>query len=830
MRKINTSNWLPVRQIVLLTTCLFAAVGHAADPLPLKVLFLGDNGHHRPRERFAQLQPVLARRGIELVYTDRVADLNPKTLTGYDALAVYANTESIAPDQEQALLDYVASGHGFVPLHCASYCFLNSPKYIALVGAQFQRHGTGVFRTKLSHPDQPIMQGFGGFESWDETYVHHKHNETDRTVLEYRTEGEGEEPWTWVRTQGKGRVFYTAWGHDERTWSNPGFQNLVERGIRWAAGKDPGVVPAFADRPQMTPLRTDVEPFEYAEANIPFYPPSRQWGKMGDPIKKMQRPLGPAESLKHLVTPVGFEPQLFAAEPQIGKPICLAWDERGRLWIAETVDYPNEIKSPGKGRDRIRICEDTDGDGRADKFTLFAENLSIPTSLTFARGGVIVTQAPHTLFLQDTNGDDVADERQTLFTGWLTDDTHAGPSNLRYGLDNWIYGMVGYAGFRGTVGGEQHSFRTGFFRFRPDGSKLEFLRNTNNNSWGVGFSEEGILFGSTANGNPSEYMPIPNRYYEAVRGWSSTVLTGIAESNKFEPITDQVRQVDHHGGFTAGAGHALYTARAYPAEYWNKTAFVAEPTGHLIATFVIRADGAGFRSRNAWNLVASDDEWTSPIAAEVGPDGNVWFIDWYNFIVQHNPTPAGFKTGKGNAYETDARDKTHGRIYRLVYNDAKRQAPGTLPANGESNRVTSKNAAPDKNAPAGLATSQPARVDTLKAATPETLVATLKSDNMFWRLHAQRLLVERGNKDVVPALLALVNDTSVDEIGLNTAAIHALWSLHGLGAVDGSDPAVVASWIYCQGLDASFRRRAAKCSRHPAIGKRCQPDTGRSAA
>jgi uncharacterized protein len=162
-------------------------------------------------------------------------------------------------------------------------------------------------------------------------------------------------------------------------------------------------------------------------------------------------------------------------------------------------------------------------------------------------------------------------------------------------------------------------------------------------------------------------MPIANRYYERVRGWSSSVLGGIALDNWFDPVTKNVRQVDWHGGFTAAAGHALYTARVYPREYWNRTAFVAEPTGHLIATFTIQPSGAGFRSRNAWNLVASRDEWTAPIAAEVGPDGVVWFIDWYNIIVQHNPTPVGFETGKGAAYETELRDKTHGRIYRLTY-------------------------------------------------------------------------------------------------------------------------------------------------------------------
>jgi type 1 glutamine amidotransferase len=118
----------------------------AAESLPrLRVLFLGDNGHHRPADRFQQLQPVLARRGIELEYTDQLDDLSAAKLAGYDCLLVYANHPRIAPAQEQALLDFVAAGGGFVPLHCASYCFLNSPKYIELVGAQLLRHGTGVF-------------------------------------------------------------------------------------------------------------------------------------------------------------------------------------------------------------------------------------------------------------------------------------------------------------------------------------------------------------------------------------------------------------------------------------------------------------------------------------------------------------------------------------------------------------------------------------------------------------------------------------------------------------------------------------------------------------
>src|SRR5947199_1292590 len=232
-------------RLAALLGLLLAAPAVAQAPKPLKVLFLGDTGHHRPNDRYRQLEPVFAKRAIELTYTDKAEALSDKTLAGYDALIVYANTTKITPEQEKALVDFVEGGKGFVPLHCASYCFLNSPKYVDLVGAQFLRHGTGTFRTTIAEPSHPIMKGYSGFESWDETYVHTKHNDKDRTVLEYRVDKDGKEPWTWVRTQGKGRVFYTAWGHDERTWSNPGFQNLVERGIRWAVGADPAVVPAF---------------------------------------------------------------------------------------------------------------------------------------------------------------------------------------------------------------------------------------------------------------------------------------------------------------------------------------------------------------------------------------------------------------------------------------------------------------------------------------------------------------------------------------------------------------------------------------------------------
>jgi len=776
---------------------LVATAAPAAEA-PVRVLFLGDDGHHQPAQRFAQLQPVLATRGIELVYTDKLPDLDPKVLAAYDVLAVYANIDSLTPEGEAAILDFVRGGKGLVPLHCGSFCFRNSPAWIDLVGAQFQKHGTGEFRTVNVASEHPVMNGFGGFKSFDETYVHTKHNDRGRMVLEERVEGDHREPWTWVRTEGKGRVFYTAWGHDQRTWSHPGFQNLVERGIRFAAGREPSAAGPYFDHPAMTKPPAGLEPFAYETAKIPFYRPDvdRNDMKSGGEEMRMQKPLGPEESRKHAITPEGFHVELFASEPLLaGKPLALAFDGDGAVYVAESVDYPNDLVEPASekpdapvdGHDRIVKLTDTDGDGKADRRDVFAESLSIPTSMLAHAGGLIVTMAPNTLFLEDTDGDGKADLRNVLFSGWGTRDTHAGPSNLTWGLDGWVYGMVGYSGFSGEVGGEKHQLAKGFFRFMPDGSRFEALRSTNNNSWGFGFSEEGLVFGSTANGNPSEHMPLANRVYERVRGWSATTLGGIAGTPEMELAPKAgtagesvaIRQVDHHGRFTAAAGHRLYTARSYPREYWNRTAFVCEPTGHIVAAFTVQPQGAAFTSRMAWDLVASDDEWTAPIQADVGPDGQMWVIDWYNFIVQHNPTPAGFETGSRGAYVTPLRDKTHGRIWRIVH--------------GDSPTVSRRS---------------------LAMATPDELVAALRDDNMFWRERAQRKLVERaagrsdGGRDVVPALIRLVEDSAVDAIGLNPAAIHAIWTLRQLGALEG------------QSADSLVLARVQSALLHPSAGVR----------
>ncbi|MFD2865204.1 PVC-type heme-binding CxxCH protein [Mucilaginibacter antarcticus] len=730
------------KYIVLATMCIVALVNikgtfyKSAQPRRLEILFMGHTAAHHQSDKLAEIvQQAFFKKGINITYTTNPDDLNDAVLSKYDGLMLYANYDTISKSQAQALLQFVKGGKGFIPVHCASFCFRNSDEVVKLIGGQFSTHKTGTFDMVVTDKKHPIMKDVIPFNTWDETYVHTKINK-EIHVLTERIEGDHHEPYTWNNTYGKGRVFYTAYGHDERTWKNPEFLKLLENGVRWAIGKK-------AEKDLTKLLKPDPA---YTVAEIPNY-------ENRNPIPKLQAPLSTAESQLLTQIPVGFNMQLFAAEPDIEKPIAMAWDEKGRLWVLETIDYPNTVREDkGEGLDRIKICEDTNGDGKADKFTIFAEHLNIPTSIVFARGGVIISQAPDLLFLKDTNGDDKADIREKLISGWGTFDTHAGPSNLKYGLDNKIWGTVGYSGFNGRVGDQRFNFNQAVYHFTPDGKKMEHLGSTSNNTWGLGFSENNDVFVSTANNSHSDYLGIPLPYLQRLAMPGMESVKKIEGHYGMHVVTKNLRQVDVFNGFTAAAGHNLYTARNFPEEYWNKVGFVNEPTGRVIHRAILEPDGSGFKEKDGWNFLASADEWMGPVQAEVGPDGAVWVSDWYNFIIQHNPTPRGFQNGKGNAYINPLRDRTHGRIYRIVYNGAK-----------------------------------PSTITKLDKNQPEQLIAGLQSDNMFWRTTAQRLIVEGGYTQLAQQLFGLVRNRSIDAIGINAPAIHALWTLNGLGLLNGTN-------------------------------------------
>jgi putative membrane-bound dehydrogenase-like protein len=733
---MKTTRSTALAKATLLGACalIYAGSSAPADAGPIRVLFLGhESKHHDSGKYLPWLMERFGREAIFFDYFTKPDCLNEETLARYDTVMLYANHNHITDEQFAALNQFIESGRGFVPVHSASACFGNSERFIKLLGGRFASHGGGEFKATILKPDHPIMEGVNEYDTWDETYVHDQHNEENREVLMERVEGDHREPWAWTRLQGKGRIFYTASGHDERTWGNADFQLKLRNAIVWSVGDK---------------VKSDWEAF-LAGRDEEVREPSKwvaNYERRPEPIT-FQHPFSVKGSMERTQVPADLRLELFASEPDIGKPIAFAWDERGRCWVAETRDYPHDVKQDGIGTDVIRICEDTNGDGKADKFTIFAEGLNIPTGLVFANGGVIVSQPPRFLFLKDTTGDDKADVRQEIMTGWGIGDTHAQASSLHYGYDNWLYGCVGYSGFNGEVGGKRMGFGQGTYRFKADGSQLEFLHQFSNNSWAHSQNKWGDQFGGTANGAPIFFGGIPRTVLpEGMRGMTAKRINLVNEAHA---ITPNYRQVDVMGGYTAAAGSAFIESANLP-ERLQGMAMVTEPTMKLIGLMDVRPDGAGYVAHDGFNLVASTDEWMSPVFAEVGPDGAIWFADFQNFIIQHNPTPSvgngGFDgtTGVGGAHENPLRDQERGRIYRVVWDKA------TTPA-----------------------------ITSLKGASTVELIKALGSDNQFWRLTAQRMLVEAGNKDGVPALRGIITGET-DEV----AAIHALWTLQGLGELD----------------------------------------------
>ena len=487
------------------------------------------------------------------------------------------------------------------------------------------------------------------------------------------------------------------------------------------------------------------------------HPQVANYEKRPEPLT-FQQPFSVKGSMERTQVPADCELKLFASEPDIAKPIAFAWDERGRCWVVETRDYPHGIDESGKGQDSVKICEDTDGDGRADKFTVFADNLNLPTGIVFARKGIIVAAPPKFIYLEDTDGDDKADVRETIIDCWGIRDTHAQASNLHYGFDNWIYGCVGYSGIEGVVGGKPVKFTMGTYRFKPDGSAIEFLHQFTNNSWAHSTNDAGDQFGGTANGAPLFFGGIPATILP--EGQRNMTAKKINVVDTVHTITPNFRQVDVFGGYTAAAGSNFIYSDALPERFQGR-AMVCEPTMKVVALMDVVAEGAGWKALDAFNIYASSDEWNSPVHAEVGPDGAIWVADFQNFIIQHNPTPSlergGFvgTTGVGGAHENDLRDHSRGRIYRIVGKGTK-----CLPSNGaiEINDLG------------------------------DGLLEALKSGNLQRRMIAQRLLQTQpyaggwAHAEGAFKMLSLHNLTLGDRH--LPESIHAFWTLHGLGMLD----------------------------------------------
>jgi putative membrane-bound dehydrogenase-like protein len=484
-------------------------------------------------------------------------------------------------------------------------------------------------------------------------------------------------------------------------------------------------------------------------------------------------PLEPAEALQSFQIVEGFQVELFAAEPDVVDPVEMAFDENGNAYVAEMLDYPFDPEEGTPPRSRIRYLEDTDGDGRIDKATIFADQLLQLTSVLPWKGGVLATSAPDILYLKDTDGDHKADLREVWFTGFEshTVSPESRITNLRFGVDNWIYAANnGRPGEITSPKWPEHApvvVRGYDFRFHP--LRGEFEPAAGPSQFGMTLDEWGNRFMSQ-NTIHLQHAVLPARYVLASRFYTPrSMLQYIPPDNPGEswvyPLTKpqqwrvertEARQQRYDetqpgrkelvgGHFTAATGATAYLGDAFPAGFRGNI-FVADANGSLVHRDILKPSGATFVAER-WpadrELLASTDIWFRPVNFANAPDGNLYILDFYREYIEE---PASIPESIKQRLQLDFyRGDDRGRIYRLA------------PVEQSSNR--------------GLRAG-------LGEASIAMLVTTLAHPNGWHRLAAQRLLIERQDGSAVPLLEKLAAE-SESPLG----RLHALWTLEGLSAL-----------------------------------------------
>ena len=392
-------------------------------------------------------------------------------------------------------------------------------------------------------------------------------------------------------------------------------------------------------------------------------------------------PYAAPETLSHFRIEPGFRIELVAAEPDVQSPIAMDIDERGRWFVVEMPGYPLDTRPTG----RIRLLEDTDGDGRPNRSTIFADNLVLPSGVMRWKRGVIVTSAPDVLYLEDTDGDGKADRREVLVTGFARTNPQHMVNTPVFGLDGWIYlahegpaGAVIYTDLFGDMGRPltlpgwpdhapvDEGRRS--VRFNPDTGALEALAGRS--QYGEAFDPWGRYFGSN-NSNHIRMEMLAARYLQrnpdAPLSWGMADISDHGEAAKVFPITERptFELLTEAGEFTSACSVTPYTGDVFDGEYRRST-FVAEPVHNLVHRDVIEPDGGGFRARRGSEgreFLASTDAWFRPVSFYVGPDGALYVIDYYRKRIEHpewtatefQQNPAEFALGADR-----------GRIYRIV--------------------------------------------------------------------------------------------------------------------------------------------------------------------
>jgi putative membrane-bound dehydrogenase-like protein len=461
----------------------------------------------------------------------------------------------------------------------------------------------------------------------------------------------------------------------------------------------------------------------------------------GGGFRALAGPPSTAEAIQRFRVAEGFEVRLVAAEPLVRQPVTMTFDDRGRMWVIQYLQYPNpaglrpvevdrylrtkydRVPEPPprgpRGADRVTILEDTDGDGQADRAKDFVTGLNLASGLALGHGGVFVAQAPYLLFYPDRNRDDVPDgDPQVLLQGFGLEDAHAVVNSLTWGPDGWLYGAQGStvtADIRGI------GFQQGIWRYHPGTGDFELFAEGGGNTWGLDFDRHGNVLAGTNYGERILLHQVQGAYY--VKGFAKH---GPLHNPFALGYFDHAPHQGHAGGHVT-CGGVVYRAPLFGPSFQN--AYVA---ANLLSSAVywhaVEPDRSTFRTRYQGTLLATDDPWFRPVDCLAGPDGAVYVADWCDPRSNH-------------VIPEDTWHKDSGRIWRV--------------------------------APRGAAAAPPLNL----AGLPSGALVDLLNDQNAWYVgQARRLLSERRDPAVVPRLLPLVAPAADSPL-----ALEALWALAGSG-------------------------------------------------
>jgi putative membrane-bound dehydrogenase-like protein len=378
--------------------------------------------------------------------------------------------------------------------------------------------------------------------------------------------------------------------------------------------------------------------------------------------------LSAEEAAKAMTVPAGFKVTVFAAEPDVHQPIAMAFDERGRLWIAENDEYPIWKAPELGGKCRIWVFEDENGDGRHDRKTLFAENINFISGLEVGFGGVWVGAPPYLLFIPDADRDDKPDgPAQVLLDGWGKQDTHETLNAFIWGPDGWLYGCHGVfthsdVGKPGCAPEERKKINAGYWRYHPVKHRFEIFAEGCSNQWGIDFDDRGQAF-ATACVIPHLYHVIQGGRYQRQAGQHFNRNT----YDDLKTIADHRHYVGSRGPHagnnisdSAGGGHAhcgamVYLGGAWPDEYRNTIIF-SNIHGARLNRDVLKPAGSGFVGSHGPDFAVANDRWSQILNLRTGHDGNAVMIDWYDKQQCHTMNPANH-------------DRSNGRIYKVSFGD-----------------------------------------------------------------------------------------------------------------------------------------------------------------